>query len=140
MYTQIGLIFQDKDEHLELMDGVVIDLLNAKWNTFVKKKFYRQFFTFAFYFVISLICFTMRPGPPINSALANTTNSTNTTLKTLNISDPVNLTFAFNDSIKNENISSLTALLLSKPFNSTQDDRFLTVRFRFYHTNRRYYS
>jgi hypothetical protein len=28
--------FQDKDEHLQLMDGVLVDLLNAKWNTFVK--------------------------------------------------------------------------------------------------------
>ncbi|XP_017777075.1 PREDICTED: transient receptor potential cation channel subfamily V member 5 [Nicrophorus vespilloides] len=59
------VVFGDKDEHLELMDGVLIDLLNAKWNTFVKNKFYRQFFTFAFYFFISLISFTLRPGPPL---------------------------------------------------------------------------
>ncbi|KAJ8961285.1 hypothetical protein NQ318_008970 [Aromia moschata] len=61
------VVFGDKDEHLELMDGVLIDLLNAKWNTFVKFKFYRQFFTFAFYFVISLVAFTLRPGPPVNN-------------------------------------------------------------------------
>ncbi|CAG9764165.1 unnamed protein product [Ceutorhynchus assimilis] len=48
-------LYFDKDEHLELLDGVLVDLLNAKWNTFVKFKFYRQFFTFAFYFIISLI-------------------------------------------------------------------------------------
>lgn len=60
------------------MDGVIIDLLNAKWNTFVKFKFYRQFFTFAFYFVISLVAFTLRPGPPAGkTAVAkNSTNST----------------------------------------------------------------
>ncbi|CAH1390853.1 unnamed protein product [Nezara viridula] len=46
------------------MDGVLIDLLNAKWNAFVKFRFYRQFFLFLFYFLISLICFTLRPGPP----------------------------------------------------------------------------
>ncbi|XKL66119.1 hypothetical protein PGB90_009539 [Kerria lacca] len=58
------VVFGDKDEHLELMDGVLIDLLNAKWNTFVKFRFYRQFFQFSLYFLISLICFTLRPGPP----------------------------------------------------------------------------
>ncbi|ERL84850.1 hypothetical protein D910_02274 [Dendroctonus ponderosae] len=49
------VVFGDKDEHLELLDGVLVDLLNAKWNTFVKSKFYRQFFTFAFYFTVSLV-------------------------------------------------------------------------------------
>lgn len=59
------------------MDGVLIDLLNAKWNTFVKFKFYQQFFTFAFYFVISLVAFTLRPGPPASkTADKNATNIT----------------------------------------------------------------
>lgn len=60
------------------MDGVIIDLLNAKWNTFVKFKFYRQFFTFAFYFLISLIAFTLRPGPPKGNQTVSK-NNTNTT-------------------------------------------------------------
>lgn len=33
---QVRWLFQDKDEHLGLMDGMLIDLLNAKWNAFVK--------------------------------------------------------------------------------------------------------
>ncbi|KAG5878666.1 hypothetical protein JTB14_015599 [Gonioctena quinquepunctata] len=79
------VVFGDKDEHLELMDGVLIDLLNAKWNTFVKFKFYRQFFTFAFYFLISLVAFTLRPGLPdatkvakkdTNSSVHHLSNST----------------------------------------------------------------
>lgn len=45
------------------MDGVLIDLLNAKWNTFVKSRFYRQFYLFCFYFVFTLVSFTLRPGP-----------------------------------------------------------------------------
>lgn len=62
------------------MDGVLIDLLNAKWNTFVKFKFYKQFFTFAFYFLISLVAFTLRPGPPhTNNGHANATKSVNAT-------------------------------------------------------------
>lgn len=79
------------------MDGVLIDLLNAKWNTFVKFKFYRQFFTFAFYFLISLVAFTLRPGPPVNNAkVANNTNATvphaanHTNLKNISV-ETVNL-------------------------------------------------
>lgn len=39
----------------------MIDLLKTKWNTFVKAKFYRQFYMFAIYFLISLFAFTLRP-------------------------------------------------------------------------------
>lgn len=31
-------------------------------------RFYRQFFLFLFYFLISLVCFTLRPGPPPKQA------------------------------------------------------------------------
>ncbi|KAL7305423.1 hypothetical protein TKK_0002166 [Trichogramma kaykai] len=57
------VVFGDKDEHLELMDGVLIDLLNAKWNTFVKSRFYRQFYLFCCYFLLSAVSFVLRPGP-----------------------------------------------------------------------------
>lgn len=57
------VVFGDKDEHLELLDGVLIDLLKTKWNTFVKLRFYRQFYLFASYFFVSLVSFLLRPGP-----------------------------------------------------------------------------
>lgn len=53
--------FGDKLEHLDLLDGVLIDLLKTKWNTFVKDKFYRQFYKFSVYFLVSLVGFTLRP-------------------------------------------------------------------------------
>lgn len=53
--------FKDKDEHLDLLEGVLIDLLKTKWETFVKAKFYRQFYLFAIYFFISLFAFGLRP-------------------------------------------------------------------------------
>lgn len=56
-------MFQDKYEHLELLDGVLIDLLKTKWNTFGKNRFYKQFFCFTIYFIISLLTFILRPGP-----------------------------------------------------------------------------
>ncbi|XP_048506566.1 transient receptor potential cation channel subfamily V member 5 isoform X2 [Athalia rosae] len=66
------VVFGDKDEHLELMDGVLVDLLNAKWNTFVKSRFYRQYFLFCFYFLISLVSFTLRPGPSMSKTSPTT--------------------------------------------------------------------
>ncbi|KAF2896771.1 hypothetical protein ILUMI_09404 [Ignelater luminosus] len=117
------VVFGDKDEHLELMDGVVIDLLNAKWNTFVKNKFYRQFYTFAFYFIISLICFTLRPGPPVKqqTVLSGKTNSTNKTLiHNVNATDILNLSFIINETLKLENYTSL--LHFFPATNSSSDD------------------
>ncbi|CAD7006171.1 unnamed protein product [Ceratitis capitata] len=57
------VVFGDKLEHLELLDGVVIDLLKTKWESFVKSRFYKQFYMFSFYFLFSLISFISRPGP-----------------------------------------------------------------------------
>ncbi|XP_046140984.1 transient receptor potential cation channel subfamily V member 5 [Osmia bicornis bicornis] len=74
------VVFGEKDEHLELMDGILVDLLNAKWNTFVKSRFYRQFFLFCFYFILSLISFTLRPGP---SATPSSSTITQTPLTTV---------------------------------------------------------
>ncbi|XP_076174002.1 transient receptor potential cation channel subfamily V member nanchung [Ptiloglossa arizonensis] len=73
------VVFGETEEHLELMDGILIDLLNAKWNTFVKSRFYRQFFLFCFYFVLSLISFTLRPGPSLTSSTETTSTPTATT-------------------------------------------------------------
>lgn len=82
------------------MDGVLIDLLHAKWNTFVKAKFYNQFFLFAFYFIISLVCFTLRPGPLTNKNNGNNTLSTNSSLIAPKI-DIHNGSLLVNDSLGN---------------------------------------
>ncbi|XP_049958127.1 transient receptor potential cation channel subfamily V member 5 [Schistocerca serialis cubense] len=83
------VVFGEKDDHLELMDGVLVDLLHAKWNAFVKFKFYRQFFLFCFYFMFSLVCFTLRPGPPPTSLKA-------TASPAINANIPTNATIATN--------------------------------------------
>ncbi|KAF7402886.1 hypothetical protein HZH66_005153 [Vespula vulgaris] len=80
------VVFGDKDEHLELLDGTLVDLLNAKWNTFVKDRFYQQFYLFCFYFILSLISFTLRPGPSWTLENSAATTTITTTDPTLNIS------------------------------------------------------
>lgn len=73
------MVLQEKDEHLGLLEGMLIDLLKTKWNTFVKFRFYRQFILFSCYFLVSIVCFTLRPGPPdrgLNSTIVNSTSAT----------------------------------------------------------------
>lgn len=97
------------------MDGVLIDLLNAKWNTFVKKKFYKQFFTFAFYFLITLVCFTLRPGPPTKTQAAAPANNTNSSLLRVNVTDAANSSTVANETLK-------LSTTVSPNANTTDDD------------------
>lgn len=97
------------------MDGVVVDLLNAKWNTFVKKKFYSQFFTFAFYFLISLTCFISRPGPLISKSSSPSVNGTAHKMVNKSLrADILNFTLNVNESLKLENITNLFHVPSSK--------------------------
>lgn len=111
------VVFGDKDEHLELLDGILIDLLKTKWNTFVKSRFYRQFYLFSSYFFISLVSFVLRPGPILNSDDDNDNDSnivTNITdkfnyimMNHTNYDDKRNYTYFLNlDSFKNQLIMS----------------------------------
>lgn len=79
---------------MDLLEGVLIDLLKTKWNTFVKAKFYRQFYFFTIYFFISLFAFLLRPkafgdddeddsSSNRNSTQINSTDSINSPVKAL---------------------------------------------------------
>ena len=43
--------FQGRVAHLDLIEGVVVDLLQTKWKSFIKRTFFRQIFTFFIYFL-----------------------------------------------------------------------------------------
>ncbi|CAI9738794.1 transient receptor potential cation channel subfamily V member 5-like [Octopus vulgaris] len=53
---------EDKEEHLYMMDGIIFSLLQEKWYTFARYRFYRRFFFFTVYFIIFVISFALRPG------------------------------------------------------------------------------
>ncbi|XP_054168639.1 transient receptor potential cation channel subfamily V member 5-like, partial [Oppia nitens] len=55
--------FGDELGHLDMFQGLLIDLLQAKWNTFIKKKFYQQIVFYGFYFLITFFAFILRPAP-----------------------------------------------------------------------------
>ncbi|KAK5646070.1 hypothetical protein RI129_004534 [Pyrocoelia pectoralis] len=105
------VVFGDRDEHLELMDGVVIDLLNAKWNTFVKNKFYSQFFTFAFYFLISLVCFTLRPGVVTPSTIGSKTVNQTTNSSNTKHAEIMNFSLLVNESLRLKNVTKSSVSL-----------------------------
>ncbi|XP_048481884.1 transient receptor potential cation channel subfamily V member 5 isoform X3 [Plutella xylostella] len=96
------VVFGEKDEHLELLEGMLIDLLKTKWNTFVKFRFYRQFILFSCYFLVSLVCFTLRPGPPPERAVNGTAlNSTLTANDTELVTESRNRSSFYNRFLKN---------------------------------------
>ncbi|BES93684.1 Transient receptor potential cation channel subfamily V member [Nesidiocoris tenuis] len=115
------VVFGEKDEHLELMDGVLVDLLHAKWNAFVKNRFYRQFFLFFLYFLISLLCFTLRPGPPSANPVEDVSPSpsTNVTDDAANITDTTTAAWEPSTDVtpinKLENLSLTTVIDLKVP-------------------------
>ncbi|XP_050427082.1 uncharacterized protein LOC126837283 isoform X2 [Adelges cooleyi] len=109
------VVFGESPEHLEMMDGVLVDLLNAKWNAFIKFRFYRQFFLFAFYFSISMVCFVLRPGPPpsgLKPPLNNYTSSTTTATTPMDFMDnetiPENV--IYDEIVDVTDLSSLTTV------------------------------
>ena len=77
------IVFGPKLEHLDLIEYVIVDLLKAKWDSYIKTSFFRQFFAFTIYFIFSTIAFTLRhnqeltrPCPPnstMNGTLDNMT-------------------------------------------------------------------
>ena len=70
------IVFGPDIEHLDLIEYVVVDLLRVKWNSFVRRSFYRQLLTFIFYFLLSTFCFVSRGAMPDTSSQACDTNDT----------------------------------------------------------------
>ncbi|XP_067949718.1 transient receptor potential cation channel subfamily V member 5-like [Watersipora subatra] len=55
------IIHGNKPGHLEMVDGMVVNLLNEKWSTFLRFKFYRRMFIFFAYFLVFMIAHILRP-------------------------------------------------------------------------------
>ncbi|XP_070176745.1 transient receptor potential cation channel subfamily V member 5-like isoform X3 [Littorina saxatilis] len=61
--SALNLIVYGEDEsHLNMMDGLIVDLLQEKWKTFVRSRFYRRFILFIIYFCMFVTAFALRPG------------------------------------------------------------------------------
>ena len=60
-------MFGQKLEHLDLIEYVIVDLLKVKWNSFVKRQFFFEFFVFIAFFILSSCVFVMRETTPTSS-------------------------------------------------------------------------
>ncbi|KAL3870297.1 hypothetical protein ACJMK2_038373 [Sinanodonta woodiana] len=56
------IVYGDHHSHMSMMDGLVVNLLQEKWKTFARYRFYRRFIIFIMYFVIFVTAFVLRPG------------------------------------------------------------------------------
>lgn len=81
------IVFGPTIEHLDLIEGVTVDLLKTKWNSFIKKNFYRQIAMFTVFFLISAFCFVSRPMTPGISCVNQTALTTNASLSTSSIEE-----------------------------------------------------
>ena len=83
-------MFGPKIAHLDLIEYVIVDLLRVKWKSFVQRSFYRQFFMFSLYFLMSAFCFVSRTSMPTKAAWAcNITQANTTADNTGNIFDNI---------------------------------------------------
>ena len=69
------IVFGPKLEHLDLIEYVIVDLLKVKWESFVKREFFKQFFAFTIFFFVGCVCFIARPGIPEGSCPSSGFNS-----------------------------------------------------------------
>ncbi|XP_067662340.1 transient receptor potential cation channel subfamily V member 5-like isoform X4 [Haliotis asinina] len=68
------IVYGEEEGHLDMMDGLVVNLLKEKWKTFARFRFYRRFLCFGLYFLTFVVAFALRPGKD----LCAYTNSTTT--------------------------------------------------------------
>ncbi|XP_025113284.1 transient receptor potential cation channel subfamily V member 5-like isoform X3 [Pomacea canaliculata] len=56
------IVYGGDESHLDMMDGLIVNLLMDKWKTFARFRFYRRFVAFVVYFVMFVIAFALRPA------------------------------------------------------------------------------
>ncbi|XP_071154324.1 transient receptor potential cation channel subfamily V member 5-like isoform X2 [Mytilus edulis] len=70
------VVYGEQENHLSMMDGLVVNLLKEKWVTFARFRFYRRFLAFITYFIIFLVAFALRPGEDKCPGTVQTFNQT----------------------------------------------------------------
>ena len=58
------IVFGPKLEHLDLIEYVVVDLLKVKWETFIKREFFKQMIQFTIFFCLAITANILRPQVP----------------------------------------------------------------------------
>lgn len=56
------VVYGESEGHLDMMDGLIVNLLKEKWKVFARFRFYRRFVIFTIYFLFFVAAFFLRPG------------------------------------------------------------------------------
>ncbi|XP_078323529.1 transient receptor potential cation channel subfamily V member 5-like isoform X4 [Crassostrea virginica] len=72
------VVYGTEDGHLDMMDGLIVELLKDKWKTFVGHRFYRRFAIFFAYFIIFMFAFILRPGSDLCPATVSVSGNSTT--------------------------------------------------------------
>ena len=83
---------------LSVLEYVVVDLLQVKWKSFVKREFFTKMFLYTIFFCLASFCFISRTRPPepCSEIYSNQTKPNTTELPALLSSLSANLTLNFN--------------------------------------------
>ena len=102
------IVFGPKLEHLDLIEYVVVDLLKVKWETFIKREFFKQMTQFTIFFSLAITANILRPQVPEEECAED-----DTTLPELtgNETDPSS-SWTSDLEMTSKNSSQLTALML----------------------------
>ncbi|XP_019646231.1 PREDICTED: transient receptor potential cation channel subfamily V member 5-like [Branchiostoma belcheri] len=74
--SALSLIIQgDQAKHVDMIDGLIYNLLRAKWKTYARKRFYWRFVAFFIYLIFLTTAFFLRP----HVSLGTTTQTVNQT-------------------------------------------------------------
>ncbi|KAK3087949.1 hypothetical protein FSP39_012710 [Pinctada imbricata] len=90
------VVYGEDERHLDMMDGLIVELLKDKWKTFVRFRFYRRFAIFFLYFIMFMVAFILRPGED-KCPTSHTTNTTNGVTASTTVSDSCYLLKACSD-------------------------------------------
>ena len=55
---------------MDLIEGIVVNVLQTKWKSFIRRVFFKQMFIYFIYFLISIYVFVTRPVHPLHTCLA----------------------------------------------------------------------
>ncbi|XP_052249254.1 transient receptor potential cation channel subfamily V member 6-like isoform X6 [Dreissena polymorpha] len=70
------VVYGESEGHLDMMDGLIVNLLKEKWKVFARFRFYRRFVVFIIYFLLFAAAFFLRPGTD-KCAVTKQVNSSN---------------------------------------------------------------
>ncbi|XGW34986.1 hypothetical protein V3C99_018769 [Haemonchus contortus] len=63
------VVYGEKKEHLDLLDGLLETVLEAKWQAFGKRSMLRSLLAFTFFYIFVVAAFSLRPVPESTAQL-----------------------------------------------------------------------